>query len=62
MSISMDTCCLQCLLRRNIELARSLGTEEKAVAFARRLMQLYLAAPEGVSSPWFSPQIADFFQ
>lgn len=57
----MDTCCLQCLLRRNIELARSLGTEEKAVAFARRLMQLYLAAPEGVSSPWFSPQIADLF-
>ncbi|MDD5864677.1 MAG: ARMT1-like domain-containing protein [Firmicutes bacterium] len=59
MSIPIDTECLQCMLRRNIELARSLGTEEQAVAFARRLMRLYLDAPEGVSSPWFGPQIAD---
>ena len=59
MSISIDTYCLQCLLRRNIALAQTLGTEEQAIAFAKEIMKLYLAAPEGVSSPWFGPQIAD---
>lgn len=59
MSIPIDTQCLQCLLRRNIEVARSLGTEEQAMRFARRLMKMVLDAPEGVSSPWFNPQIAD---
>ena len=57
MSISIDTYCLQCLLRRNIALAQTLGTEEQAMAFAKEIMKLYLAAPEGVSSPWFGPQI-----
>ena len=59
MSIPIDTQCLQCLLRRNIEVARPLGTEEQAMRFARRLMKMVLDAPEGVSSPWFNPQIAD---
>ena len=59
MSIPIDTQCLQCLLRRNIEVARPLGSEEQAMRFARRLMKMVLDAPEGVSSPWFNPQIAD---
>ena len=59
MSISIDTYCLQCLLRRNIALAQTLGTEEQAMAFAKEIMKLYLSAPEGVSSPWFGPIIAD---
>ena len=59
MSIPIDTQCLQCLLRRNIEVARPLGTEEQAMRFARKLMKMVLDAPEGVSSPWFNPQIAD---
>ena len=59
MSIGIDTDCLQCYLKRNIALARTLGTEEQALAFAKRLMQMFLDAPEGVSSPWFSPQLAD---
>ena len=59
MSIPIDTHCLQCLLRRNIELAKTLGTEEQAMAFAKEIMKLCIAAPEGVSSPWFGPQIAD---
>ena len=29
------------------------------MAFAKEIMKLYLSAPEGVSSPWFGPQIAD---
>ena len=59
MSISIDTYCLQCLLRRNIVLAQTLGTEEQAMAFAKEIMKLCINAPEGVSSPWFGPQIAD---
>lgn len=59
MSISIDTYCLQCLLRRNIALAQTLGTEEQAMAFAKEIMKLCINAPEGVSSPWFGPQIAD---
>ena len=59
MSISVDTHCLQCYLKRNLELVRLLGTEEQAMVFAKRLMQLYIDAPAGVSSPWFSPMVAD---
>ena len=59
MSIAIDTGCIQCFLNRNLEVARSAGTEEQAMAFARELMKLYLSAPEGVSSPWFGPVTAD---
>lgn len=59
MSIPIDTYCLQCLLRRNIALAQTLGTEEQAMAFAKEIMKLCIAAPEGVSSPWFGSKIAD---
>ena len=58
MTFSMDSECLECHLRRNLELARSLGSEEQATAFARDLMRMYLEAPEGVSSPWFAPGTA----
>lgn len=59
MSIPVDTYCLQCYLKRNIELVRPLGTEAEAMVFAKRLLRLFLEAPEGVSAPWFSPQTAD---
>ena len=62
MSIAVDTHCLQCFLKRNLEIVRPLGTEEQAMAFAKELMKLYLNAPEGVSSPWFGPQVADLLQ
>lgn len=59
MSISVDTTCLQCYLQRHLELVRPLGSEEKALAFAKKLMQLYIDAPEGVPSPWFGPATTD---
>ena len=59
MSIPVNTECLQCYLKRNLDLVRPLGTEEKAMAFAKQLMQHYIDAPAGVSSPWFSPKVAD---
>ena len=59
MSIHFDSGCLQCMLKRNLDLVRPLGTEEQAMAFARDLMKLYISAPEDASSPWFTPQTAD---
>jgi uncharacterized protein with ATP-grasp and redox domains len=41
---------------------RPLGTEEQAMAFARDMMRMYLAAPEDISSPWFNPQVADLME
>ena len=59
MSIPIDTQCIQCFLKRNLELVRTLGTERQAMVFAKELMKLYLAAPEDVASPWFGPAAAD---
>ena len=61
MSIPIDTQCVQCVLKRNLELARTLGTEQQAMVFVKALMKLFLDAPEGVSSPWFGPAVADLF-
>ena len=59
MSFAIDTQCLLCHLRRNLEVVKPLGTEEQAMAFAKDLMRLYLEAPEGVASPWFNPHTSD---
>ena len=62
MSIPIDSQCIQCHLRRNLETARKLGNEEQATAFAKELLQLYLSAPMDVSSPWLAPATADLFR
>ena len=62
MSIPLDSECMQCHLRRNLETARRLGTEEQATSFAKDLMKLYLSAPEDVSSPWLAPATTDLFR
>ncbi len=54
--------CYLCHFRRNVELARQLGTEAQATAFAKDLMALYLSAPENVSSPWLGPGTNALFQ
>ena len=59
MNFAIDSYCLVCFLQRNIELVRPLGTEEQTTEFAKRIMKMYLDAPEGVSAPWFGPQVAD---
>ena len=59
MNFAIDSYCLVCFLQRNIELVRPLGPEEKTTEFAKRIMKMYLDAPEGVSAPWFGPQVVD---
>ena len=58
MSFAVDSYCMQCYLRRNVDLARTLGSEAQATEFAKEIMKLFLAAPEGVSAPWFGPSVA----
>ena len=62
MSVAFNSECLLCHMGRTVKTARSLGTEEQAVAFARDLMRLYLSAPDGVGSPWFGPGTQDLLE
>ena len=62
MSIRLNTECLLCHLRRNLETARGLGNEETAMAFAKELLQQYLDAPEDASSPTLGPGANALFQ
>ena len=62
MAIAMTSQCLMCHFKRYLTKAQGLGDEQTAMAFGRALMQTYLDAPAGVSSPWFSPQVAELFK
>ena len=62
MKIGMNATCLRCHFGKNMDTAMALGDEETALAFGKELMELYLAAPEGVSSPWFGPGVTALFQ
>ena len=57
--IRFDAECLICQMRRQVEVARGYGDDERAMAFAKDLMRLYLEGPEDVASPWFVPFIDD---
>ena len=59
MSVSMDSYCIQCILRRNAELVGPLGSAEKATAFTRALMDLILRTPADAPSPALGPGISD---
>ena len=55
MSIPMDTYCLECQFRRNMELARSLGDDETATEFMRRWMGIIRALKPEDASPCSGP-------
>ena len=60
MSIGMDAQCMLCHFKRNVETARKLGNEDTATAFARALMELYLARPD--STPSIGPAVNELYQ
>ena len=62
MSLSISAACLMCHFNRNMKKAQTLGSSETALAFGKELMRIYLDAPQGISSPWFSPQVAELFK
>ena len=59
MSISVNAQCLLCHFNRTMKLARSLGSEEQAMAFAKDLFRMYLTMPEDISSPGLNPETSD---
>lgn len=62
MSIAFNADCILCHLRRNIATARSLGTEEQAIAFAKDLMRLYQDVPADQSFTTLNPEISDLLK
>lgn len=59
MGFAFNETCVLCNLKRNIQLAQTLGDEKQTMTFVRELMKLYLQAPEEAASPYFAPQVAD---
>ena len=55
MSIPMNWLCIRCHLNRTLEAAKNLGDDEKLTTLSKRLLQLYLDAPENASSPYLGP-------
>lgn len=51
MGIAINSLCVECLLNKHLQTARSLGDEETALAFIKAVMQIFLdAEPEDNSS------------
>ena len=62
MSIPIDARCLQCHFNKSVDLARSLGDEATALAFAKDLMRSYLEAPEHYCSVMLGPATAELLK
>ena len=62
MSIGLDTQCIQCYLRRNIDAARKLGDEETATRFAQELMEKMSKIPKHQTTVSIAPKVAEMFQ
>lgn len=56
MPIKINPTCVQCHLKRNMEIAQSLGDDATAMAFLRELLLVYANAPEDATSPLLAPQ------
>ena len=62
MSLPIDTYCIECNLRRNLERARSLGDEAQATAFAKDFLRAIAELPEGVPSPVLGPRLTELLE
>lgn len=62
MSIPIDAQCLLCHFNKNVNFARSLGDEEKALTFAKALMRSYLEAPPHYCSVMLGPATTALFK
>ncbi|MBR5617032.1 MAG: DUF89 family protein [Oscillospiraceae bacterium] len=62
MSIAMNPDCILCHLRRNLDTARSLGSEAQLEEFTKGLLKLYLQVPKDTSSVWVSPGTDELYR
>lgn len=58
----MNAICFACHFQKQVETAVELGDEATATAFARELMEHYLAAPKDAASPYFGPVVSALFE
>ena len=61
MGVSLNSLCINCLLGKHIAKARSLGSEETALAFTKAAMQLMLDADPETNSTILGKQINDLY-
>lgn len=62
MGTGMNSECFVCQMTRYTKIARELGDDASATAFAKDMMRVYLDAPEGVDSPWYGPHFAELLE
>lgn len=62
MPISMNSLCVECRLRKDLDTARSLGDDATATQFAKAHMQMFLEMPEDADSAYFGAQLEALFQ
>lgn len=62
MSIAMDAQCIVCHIRRHVATALTLGDADTATRFAKELMKIYLANPEGETTVAICPQVDDLYR
>lgn len=62
MPIPMNSICAQCLVKRHVDTARPLGSDEDATRFAKGLMELYLSLPEGADSSQIGPGVTRLYR
>lgn len=62
MSLPIDTHCIECNFRRNLELARSLGDEAQATAFLKDFLKAIAELPEGAPSPVLGPRLTELLK
>lgn len=54
MSIPINTDCVECHLKKRLALAKSLGSEDAAMDYARELLQFIATAPKEMDSTWLA--------
>ena len=55
--MQFGTLCIECLVGRYARMARAAGDSETATRFLKRVMDVMVSAPEGVSAPFLTPKL-----
>ena len=61
MGIPMNSLCVECRLRKDLDTARKLGDEQTATEFARAHLQLFLQMKKDENSAYFGAKIDELF-
>ena len=52
MSIPINSVCIECHLKKRLALARELGDDNQATAYAKEILEVIAHAPEDMDSTW----------